>query len=345
MAFPVLARTISAALCEPDHQVVEFIWHGGETTVLPIDFYKKAMMVQSRFRRHDQVVHNSIQTNGTRLTPTWVRFLRDHEFTVGVSLDGPPELHDRCRRTLSGQGSFDDVARGIHLLQRFGVPFTVLMVVDDAALELGPDRVFDFFLALGVTHFSAIAAKPANQPYATSGTQTTHYADPIRMTGFLSRLYDRWCEHGDPKILIRELHAIRNRLAGGRPGICTLGGGCLGRYFLVEPNGEIAHCDLFLGDSRYSLGNVMQHSFGDIRKSAALHSLQAENRRALDQLSRCPEFGVCNGWCPHERYLSVRHNPHHRADCCGLRALITHIRIRIGQERRGGCPPLPLSSD
>lgn len=333
MSFPVMARLIAAALRDPEHEAVDFIWHGGETTLLPMSFYEKALLVQARFRRPGQAVNNLLQTNGTRLTPAWVRFLRANRFGVGISLDGPPAIHDRYRRYASGRPSFADVARGIRLLREADLPVSVLMVIDEGALALGPDHIFDFFLEHGITSFGLLAAKPTNQPDAPPGTPTEHYTDPATMTAFLARMYDRWLEHGDPRIKIRELDGLRQRIAGQRNVFCTLSGGCLGRYYLIEPNGDVAHCDLFLGDPRYTLGNVLRDDFATIRRSARMRELQAENERALDAMRNCPEFGVCNGWCPHERYISVRHNPNYRADCCGLRDLIHHVRVRMAEER------------
>ena len=109
-------------------------------------------------------------------------------------------------------------------------------------------------------------------------------------------------------------------------GLCTLAGGCLGRYYAVEPNGDLAHCDVFVGDGRYTLGNVTHDSFADVRERDALQALRAENEAALQAMRACPSFAVCNGACPHERYLAVRHDPAHRAECCGWRTLIDHVR-------------------
>ena len=152
------------------------------------------------------------------------------------------------------------------------------------------------------------------------------------MNAFLARMYDRRLEHGDPRIRIRELDGIQRRLAGNRPGLCTLAGGCLGNYYLVNPNGDVQHCDLFIGDERYTFGNVLTHTFADFRASQNMLDRQAENERTLVAMQTCPEFAVCNGWCPHERYISARHNLNHQAGCCGLRPLIEHIRSRM-QER------------
>ena len=172
MSFPVMSRTIAAALRDPDHKLVSFIWHGGETTVLPQTFYEKALLVQARFRREDQRVRNVIQTNGG-VTPDWARFFRANRFAVGMSLDGPPEIHDRYRRYASGRPSFQDVARGIKLLRESDVPFGALMVIDEGALQVGPDRVFDFFVEHEIKSFGFLGAKPTNQPNAKPCTPPT----------------------------------------------------------------------------------------------------------------------------------------------------------------------------
>ena len=326
MPFRVMATLTERALSEAEHQAVEFIWHGGEPTLLPMSFYEKAVVVQARLRRPDQIIQNSLQSNGTLITPEWARFLRDMRFHVSLSLDGPPELHDLHRLGVANQASFATVIRGIDTLREYGVPFSVLMVIDHEALALGPQRIFDFFLSQGISNYGLVAAKPTNQPNATPGTLTRHYVDPKAMTVFLQGLYDCWREHGDEHVHIREIDALLKRVRGQPAQSCTLAGACLGRYFLIEPNGEIAHCDLFLGDDRYTLGNVMTHRFSDLEQSPTLQTLRLERESDLNQMRGCADFDLCQGWCPHEHYLSVRHSPAHSPSCCGLSDLIRHIR-------------------
>jgi serine-type anaerobic sulfatase-maturating enzyme len=331
MDFKVMATMIRAALRDSEYDSIDFIWHGGEPTVLPISFYEKALYVQSRFRRPEQFVMNSVQTNGTRITPQWARFWALNGFTVSISLDGPPEVHDKTRVYASGRASFEDVLKGMGILRNYRVPFGVLMVIDHEALEIGPDRIFDFFLEHGITTFGLIPVAPTNQPSAVGPSPTEHYVDPAQMTAFLMRMYDRWEEHGDPRICIRELRSLRSRLLGRPPQICTLAGGCLAQYYAVEPNGDVAHCDRFVGDPRYTVGNVAQQSFSDFASTPAMLGLLADEEAALTKMRGCPNFDVCNGWCPHDRYLSKRHHLGHRDDCCGLRDLIEHIRSRLGE--------------
>lgn len=329
MNFNVMARMINCALTDPEHDVVNFKWHGGEPTVLPISFYEKALAVQSYYRRPGQIVINTIQTNGTSITDSWAKFLLENRFLVGVSLDGPPEIHDRYRIYESGRPSFSDVCDSINRLREYGIPFSVLMVIDEGTLAIGPTRVFDFFVKMKIENFGLLAATPPTQPYATPGTRTEHYIDPRRMTNFLINLYDLWLSHGDHNIKIREFEGIIQRLRHGKSAYCTLEGSCFGHYYVVEPTGEVAHCELFQGDSRYSLGNILFDDFAKFRNSNRMHELSESNQSELFHMQRCPEFAVCNGWCPHERYLSTRHNPNHMTSCCGLVDLISHIRENL----------------
>lgn len=340
MPFPVLARMTAAVLRDPQHDVVTFNWHGGETTVLPLSFYEKALLIQARFRRPAQAIYNSLQTNATRLTPEWAGFLRAHAFSVGISLDGPPEIHDRYRRYAGGQPSFADVAAGMQILRDHGISFSVIMVIDEAGLELGPDRLFDFCLQQGITDLGLNFVTPENRPDAAPAGKPAHYVEPARMTGFLVRLYDLWCAHGDPNIHIRELDALRRSLVGCFAGPCTFSGGCFGLVYRIEPNGDVFHCDYFGQDRRYRWGNVLEDDFSALRRSANLEQLQRENHQALAAMAGCPNFAVCHGWCPHERYLSLHHDPDHRADCCGLSDLIDHLRPR--ERARRAALPVPL---
>lgn len=335
MRFPVLAHLTARALRQANPAVVDFVWHGGETTMMPRRFYQRALYLQSRFSRPGQVIRNELQTNATRITPEWAQFFADFGFSIGISLDGPPALHDRQRRYVSGAGSSADVMRGIATLRDHGVEPSVLMVIDEDALRLGASAIFEFFLDAGIPRFGLLAAKPSNQPGAPPGTPTDHYVDPARFNAFLADLYDIWAAHGDPRIQIRELEVLRNRIARTRHRPCTLAGGCLGSYFLVEPSGEVAHCDLFLGDPAYTLGNVLTAGFEEMRAGPAMKALQEANRAALARMGSCPHFDVCNGWCPHERYTAARHDSHHRDDCCGLEPLITHL-----QDRSTTAPPV-----
>ena len=326
MTFETLAATTRAVLTDPTHKAVEFVWHGGEPTLLGTGFFEKALQLQARFRQPHQHIKNTMQTNATRIDDEWLSFWRRYDFGVGMSLDGPAVIHDASRRYATGKSSFGDVAAGIARLRAAKMSPSVLMVVDRPVLEHGPDFVFDFFLEMGISSYGLLAAKPENMPNVTSCTPIEHYVNPAEFNVFLTRVYDRWRSHGDPSISIREIDSIRNRLSG-ESRQCTLSeNNCVGDYFLVDPDGTVAHCDLFLGDDRYTFGNVKTDSFAEMRASAALTDIWQQNEVDVAAMSSCSEFATCQGWCPHERYISASHNPHHSSECCGLKPLIEHVR-------------------
>ena len=325
MKFSVMAKTIYSALKDRNNTTVEFIWHGGEPTLLPISFYEKALLVQSLFQGSNQTIVNLIQTNGTNFSHDWAEFVRKNHFVVGISLDGPPEIHDQYRKYSSGKPSFEDVARTIKFLRYHHIPFSVLMVIDEDALQCGPKRIFDFFVDMQITNYCLLAATPLNQPDALPGTFTHHYVTPQKMTNFLIELYDYWLAYADPEIKIREFDSIIQRIRGSSV-YCAVAGDCFGHYYMIEPNGEVAHCELFVGDPKYSLGNILETDFNAISQSAELCRLVDHNKKQIEKMTECPEFSICNGWCPHERYLSERHDLNHKISCCGLTNLIDHIR-------------------
>jgi len=278
MSFPVMARMTASALAE--HDGVNFIWHGGEPTLLPIRFYEKAFLVQSRLRRPEHKIRNSFQTNATKLTVAWARFFRANRIWVGISIDGPAHLHDSHRSYHSGKGSYDDVMRGLNFLRDHEVQFSGLVVVDEGTLKLGAHKLLDFLVGQG------------------------------------------------------ELESLKAQIRNGVTESCTLSGKCWGHYYMIEPGGDVGVCDVFSGDPRYFLGNIMSNSFAEIADSAGLLQLKKEHRDAMEAMSGCPEFDVCKGWCPHERYVSIRHNKRHRDGCCGLRDLIAYVRSRLADEAK-----------
>ena len=340
MSFPVMAHMIARALAE--HENVRFIWHGGEPTLLPISFYEKALLVQAHLRRPEQKIGNSFQTNATKLTPAWVSFFRANDIQVGISIDGPAHLHNSHRSYRSGKGSYNHVIQGLNLLKEHEVQFSGLVVVDERTLKFGARRLLDFLVGEGIRSFALLPAKPRNQPAAKRGTTTSHYIEPARINAFLIDLYDAWLSRGDQSVKIRELEALKAQIKGVSARSCTLSGECWGHYYTIEPDGSVAGCDVFSGDTRYTLGNIMKDSFMEIANSDGLLQLKKEHRDAVEGMRGCPEFSVCKGWCPHERYVSVRHNKLHRDDCCGLRDLIAHIRNRMADEPKMSSPQVPI---
>lgn len=333
MPFRVAARMTAAALGDQEHQAVEFLWHGGEPTLVPAEYFEKVMVVQARLRRPGQTVVNSIHTNALNINQRWVDLFRRHNWHVGISVDGPRQVHDRYRLDAAGRGTLDRALRGYAVLRSEGLGVGVIAVVDRSTLALGPEALFDFMVDVGIDSYGVNFAMPDPQPDAPPGTAVAHYITTKERTEFLIGLYDRWRANGDARIGIREIDTVRQRLAmipGSLP--CTYGGNCFGNLYTVEANGDVNHCCYLLGDPRYRWGNILRQDFAAIRRSHNMRTIVAERADEESALQTCPEVAVCQGGCPMETYMSARHDPEPLIGCCGQAEFIRHVRGHPGWE-------------
>jgi uncharacterized protein len=343
MSFETVARVTAGVLQHPGADSILFTWHGGEPMLLPLNFYRRALAAQSRLKRDDQRTGNAIQTNGTLLTDEWCQFLVDSRFYVGVSIDGPGSLQDVQRPFISGRGSNEAVHRGMRKLKDWGIDHGVLMVIDRAAIELGPRAMFDFILSLGVKKVGFNAARPTNdptffgRPKALRQSTPAHYTTERENTAFMVGLFEECEKHKDAGIQIRELEALRRRINGERAPLCTLAGKCIGKHFVIEPNGDFAHCDLFLGDPAYTFGNIYESDLSTMLRSDALVQLLRVEDRSQQSMSSCPHYGICNGGCPHDRYVAMRYDSKYDEGCCGQRELIEALSERMHADAAVAC--------
>lgn len=334
MGFDVLANVTAKALAARDQHVVNFIWHGGEPMLLGLDYFRKALALQKEFIGKAQYVINSIQTNGTLLTPEWCDFLSRNRFTLGISIDGPQAIHDLNRNYANGRSSYDRVRESIDMARAHDMNFGVLLVLNDNTRRMRPDEIFDFFLNdLGVRSFSFLPAVPDNMADAVSGEVMATDFFPMRdYEAFMKGIFDHWFALGDTGIRIREIDGIMKALMKGNPGVCTLAGGCLGENFHVNAEGDIHHCDKYVGDRAFYLGNILETDFDRIRNGPVLQGLIADEARRVKALRRCPNFEVCHGGCPHDRYIARKYDAGHDGGCCGQAGLIDHIRQAIARD-------------
>ena len=218
MPFPVLATLTHRAL-RSGAPKVDFIWHGGEPLLLGIPFYLKALRLQDEFCVPGQRVSNSLKAKGTLLDDQWCEFFLGAGFSIGLSLDGPPELHNRTRVNV-GRARFDAVNRGVQLLQAHGVPFGVLMVLNQEAIGFGAERLWHFFVdELRVQGIFVLACASSNSPSHGSGLDS--YITPDQFAAFMIEIFDLWMEREDPGINIRELNSLLNAVMGASSTVCT----------------------------------------------------------------------------------------------------------------------------
>ena len=275
---------------DPGIQTPRFIWHGGEPLVLGIDFFKKVLFLQNRLLT-DKKVCNVLQTNATLLTHEWASYLKEHNFNIGVSLDGPPEVHNKHRRLATGGDTFTAAMRGIKILKEHNFQFGILTVVTPDLIDLGPHALFDFYRKEDIKNFGLLSLRHTNASLDEFVLYKQQYEK--FMTSFL-RL---WLEVDDTSWRLREFESKLDAFFGLPHRLCKDGGPCVGNFFGIEPDGSISHCDKFTNDSRFVLGNVLEHSFEDIRKSEKLSELKKLEREIRQQCGKCRWFHLCGGGC------------------------------------------------
>jgi serine-type anaerobic sulfatase-maturating enzyme len=320
MSFETLACMVNSAL--DTGRNVEFIWHGGEPLLLGKDFYQKVVWLQQKCLQNGQHVLNCIQTNGTLLTDEWLDFFCLHGFEIGLSIDGPPVLQDKNRVMQNQKGSFGLVLNALSLLRSRKIDFGVLAVVTEDTIRFGAKKFFNFFVENGLKNFDILCRRPAIIMGAEEYTPRSNHSQ------FVKEIFDLWYYLDDPEIHIREFESIMSALLGGGHTSCILAGGCLGKYFAVDPKGEVYHCDEFMNDPKYRLGNIARENFKDFISGPQIENLKEENKCQIQKLD-CKWFPICNGGCPKDRYLARIFAEERGIQCCGFADLIEHIHARL----------------
>jgi uncharacterized protein len=305
-----------------DAAEVTFAWQGGEPTLMGLAFFQQAVQLQQRYRRPGQRILNALQTNGVLLDDDWGRFLQAHEFLVGVSLDGPPDLHDIYRRDKGGQPTFDRVRTGIDLLQRHAVPFNILTCVNDANARR-PLSVYRFLRdEIGAEFIQFI---PIVEPAPGPALVSPRSVDGAAYGAFLIAIFDEWVRRDVGRVAVQIFEAALGIWSGCGPGLCIFDETC-GRGLALEHNGDVYACDHFVTPA-HLLGNVRTSSLIELVDSPAqVHFGQAKRDTLPAVCRRCPVRFACNGGCPKDRLLaSVDGEAGLNYLCAGYKAFFSHI--------------------
>ena len=233
MSDEVLERYVREYIGSQSTEEVVFTWHGGEALLRPLSFYQKAVRLQRKYAGGHRII-NTLQTNGTLLNDEWCRFFKSNHFLVGISLDGERTYHDALRRTPSDKPSFDRVMRGVRLLQRHGVDFNILAVVNALNAD-DPEGFYSFFRSIGC-HYIQFA--PIVERYHADGRLATvgepdaesrlssFSVSPEQWSDFLCGLFDAWVRDGVGEYFIQIFDTTLANWMGVQPGVCTMAKYC-----------------------------------------------------------------------------------------------------------------------
>lgn len=342
MSDAVLSAYITQYITSQPTPVVEFVWQGGEPTLLGIDFFKRVIELQKPFTNRKTII-NSLQTNGTLLTDEWCAFLKKHNFLVGISIDGPKEIHDRYRRDRGGNGSFDKAMTGLKLLQKHGVEYNVMACVARKT-AVKPLEVYHFLKQSGVKfiQFSPIIeripdnssndcglclAGPASLDTREQNTQITDWTVfPENYGDFLIAIYEEWVRNDVGEVFVMNFEWALNAWIGNPSPVCIHSEQC-GRSLVMEHNGDVYACDHCVYP-QYKLGNILSHGLSEMADKSLQSGFGISKEKALPRWCReCDVLVACQGGCPKHRFArTLTGEPGLHYLCEGYRSFFLHIR-------------------
>lgn len=289
--------------------VIEFAWHGGEPTIAGIPFYKKALQYQNKYASGRKLL-NTLQTNGTLLDDEWCSFFKDNDFRIGISIDGPENLHNFYRKDSSGNGTFNRVMNGLELLQKHNVEYNTLTTVNASNAQYAREvysflrSISDYMQFLPVVESVGaegnIALPPGidsvevNFPMASFNVQAEDYGR------FLCDVFDYWLNVDVGNKFVQIFEATIGNLTNRHAGLCVHEAVC-GHCAVVERDGNVYRCDRYVFDE-YKIGNIKDNSLElmmESNRDFGQYKLESLPSRCL----HCDVVELCFGGCPKDRLL------------------------------------------
>ncbi len=278
---------------------VTFAWQGGEPTLMGVDFFRQAIRYQQKYRRPGMQIQNSFQTNATLLNDEWGEFFKRNRFLIGVSIDGPPEIHDKYRYDKRGRPSSEQVIGGLRILQKHKVDYNILCVVNKHNAEY-PTEVYHYFKELGAEFMQFI---PAVEHFG--GKNVSPRSVTARQYGkFLCAIFDEWVVNDIGKIFVQIFDVALEAWLGYNPSLCVFNETC-GDALAIEHNGDLYSCDHFVTPD-YHVGNIAENTIAEMVDSTFQRKFGTDKRDTLPEYCRsCEVKFVCNGGCPKNRFIKT----------------------------------------
>lgn len=316
--------------------VISFVWQGGEPTMLGLEYFKKALEYQDKYKG-DKRIENVFQTNGTLLTDDFCKFFTDNDFLIGVSIDGPEHIHDEYRLTRQDTGSFKKVMEGIELLHKHKTEFNTLSVVNKKN-AYHPTEIYRFLkdIGSGYLQFIPIVERIASssQPdkvnlvapnHGEEAKVTEWSVEPLQYGNFLCSIFDEWVRNDVGKYFVQMFDVTLANWAGERPGLCIFSETC-GDATAMEHNGDLYSCDHFVFEE-YKLGNIAETHLLDMVKSEEQQKFGRDKRDKLPRYCfECDYRFACHGECPKNRISETPHGePGLNYLCPGFKYFFAHV--------------------
>ena len=313
-------------------QNISFCWHGGEPLMAGLPFYRKAMELQRKYAG-GKVIENTLQTNGILVNEEWCSFFKDNNFLIGLSLDGPEDIHDSFRRDCGGAPTFARVMKSVELMTRMGVEFNLLSTVNARSEGRGTE-VYKFLRSLNrymqfLPVVEYVRQRPGKRPLIVSPDEEDAVEAPWSVSAkgygqFMCDVFDEWVRFDVGNCFVQLFDVTLANWCGVPPSLCAFSEVC-GDGLVVEHNGDVYSCDHFVYPE-YRLGNIMTGELADMYRSEEQQSFGRDKRDALPmECKRCNYYFLCHGECPKHRFAYARNGePYMNVLCEGYKMFFRH---------------------
>ena len=342
MSDQVMAAFIAQTARAQQVPQVTLAWQGGEPTLMGLDFFRRARAAEAGRMPAGMAVERTLQTNGVLLDDEWCAFLAENDYLVGLSIDGPRELHDVYRHDQGGRPVFDRVVAAARRLQKHGAEFNVLCTVN-AANATHPLEVYRFFRdELGARFIQLIPIVEVETPSQDGepGMVTDRSVRPTDYGSFLNAVFDEWLHRDVGEMFVQTFDGVLAAYVRGTSSLCIFQPTC-GEGAALEHNGDLYSCDHFV-DPPFLLGNILETPVGELVRSEQQRAFGRAKQDTLPAFCRtCEYLFACNGECPKNRVLLTPDGePGLNWLCAGLKAFFAHterpMRLMAQILARGG---------
>ncbi len=323
----VLEEYIVQHIAAAPGPVITFSWHGGEPTVVGLDYFRKIVALQRKHKPPNRRIANGIQTNGTLLDEDWCRFLASEGFAIGLSLDGPQEMHDRHRVTKDRKPTHEQTMRGYRLLQKHGVYTDILCVVNAHNVQF-PLQVYRFFKQINAQNITFL---PMVEPQPDSGGVTPISVPAEAWGAFLCTIFDEWREQDIGRVKVQIFEEAARTAFNQEHSLCIFRPTC-GDIPVIEHNGDFYSCDHYV-DTEHHLGNITKTPLVELLESPAQRAFGRTKLETLPSFCReCEIRPMCNGECPKNRFLRTPDGePGLNYLCAGYKRFFTHCQPFVSE--------------
>jgi uncharacterized protein len=302
------------------------IWHGGEPLLTDMSFYIQICeYIREKFTNH--LVEHFIQTNGMLLNDKWIDFFLEYNFSVGVSLDGWKELHDICRKTRNGTGTYETVFQNILNARERGLIVGTLSVITRESLG-SIEEMFKFFyqnkLDFGFHPITSLTPE-ADEKLAITWEEFAEVS---------IKLFELGLFQPEPRVtnVTPTLHYVMAVMMGYPSGFCVLDKACANEYISIEPNGRVHVCDRFAGNDNLSYGDFNQSSLEEILASPIRQMFLSRWELLKGECDDCRWKFICYGGCPHEAYVKNNTILSKDPNCEAYKRIFNHIAETVSRE-------------